>query len=243
MQKLTILSTEIRQDADGRYCLNDCHRAAGGIAKDAPAQWLRTISAKKLIAELIKEGVCNSAQAPVVTVNDGINNGTYACRELVYAYGEWISASFHLTVIRAFDAMVTKGLNNAEPLTRDQKIAEAFLLLHEDHEKAKQEIAELTPKAEGFERLANSKGRTNLREVGKELQIGSKRGIEFLREIKWTFRDQAGRWKAYAGAVDAGYVEMKYTTYINSAGEEVSTQQVFVTPKGMTRLAHRLGMQ
>lgn len=105
------------------------------------------------------------------------------------------------------------------------------------------EKAEAAPKLEVFERLANSKGRTNLREVGKALQIGSKRGIEFLREIKWTFRDQAGRWKAYSGAVDAGYVEMKYTTYTNSAGEEVSTQQVFVTPKGMTRLAHRLGMQ
>ncbi|WP_075595411.1 phage antirepressor [Novacetimonas hansenii] len=105
------------------------------------------------------------------------------------------------------------------------------------------EKAEAAPKLEVFERLANSKGRTNLREVGKELQIGSKRGIEFLREIKWTFRDQAGRWKAYSGAVDAGYIEMKYTTYTNSAGEEVSTQQVFITPKGMTRLAHRLGMQ
>ncbi|MCE2579547.1 phage antirepressor KilAC domain-containing protein [Komagataeibacter sp. FNDCR1] len=65
---------------------------------------------------------------------------------------------------------------------------------------------------------------------------------QFLREIRWTFRDQAGRWKAYAGVVDAGYVEMKYTTYTNSAGDEVSTQQVFVTPKGMTKLAQRLGM-
>lgn len=135
------------------------------------------------------------------------------------------------------------GSFSVKPMDESEIVARAFQITHKQLEVAKQEIAELTPKAEGFERLANSKGRTNLREVGKELQIGSKRGIEFLREIKWTFRDQAGRWKAYAGAVDAGYVEMKYTTYTNGAGDEVSTQQVFVTPRGMTRLAQRLGMQ
>lgn len=87
---LAILNTQIRQDAEGRFCLNDCHKAAGGKPKDAPAQWLRTESAKRLVAALVEEGVCNSAQAPTNTVNDGKNNGTYACRELIYAYGEWI---------------------------------------------------------------------------------------------------------------------------------------------------------
>ena len=241
MKQLTILSTEIRQDADGRYCLNDCHRAAGGDKAKQPANFLRLDTTKALIAEISRSS--DVRNDPVNVKQGGNDQGTYTCRELVYAYGEWISAAFHLTVIRAFDAMMTKGLHEAKSLTRDQKIAEAFLLLHEDHEKAKQEIAELTPKAEVFERLANSKGRTNLREVGKELQIGSKRGIEFLREIRWTFKDQSGRWRAYASAVDAGYVEIKYHTHTNSAGEEVSTQQVFVTPRGMTRLAQRLGMQ
>nr|WP_283092865.1 phage antirepressor KilAC domain-containing protein [Acetobacter thailandicus] len=102
------------------------------------------------------------------------------------------------------------------------------------------EKAEAAPKVEGFERLANSKGRTNLREVGKELKIGSVRGIELLREVKWIYRDGRGIWKAYSGAIDRGYVEMKYTTFKNSSGEETSTQQVFVTPRGMARLAVRL---
>ncbi|GBQ45023.1 phage antirepressor KilAC domain-containing protein [Komagataeibacter europaeus] len=248
MNSLTILSTEIRQDADGRYCLNDCHRAAGGVAKDAPGQWLRTDQAKKLIKELETMQNCTvseTAGKPVETV-PGRNGGTYACKELVYAYAMWISAAFHLTVIRAFDAMVTGATSVQTPAIdlNDPAFLRSTLLTYTEKLLALEaEKAEAAPKLEAFERLANSKGRTNLREVGKELQIGSKRGIEFLREIKWTFRDQAGRWKAYAGAVDAGYVEMKYTTYTNTAGEEVSTQQVFVTPRGMARLAHRLGMQ
>ncbi|WP_277302614.1 hypothetical protein [Asaia bogorensis] len=33
---LTILTTAIRQDAQGRYCLNDCHKASGNEALEAP---------------------------------------------------------------------------------------------------------------------------------------------------------------------------------------------------------------
>lgn len=239
---LSILGTTIRQDAEGRFCLNDCHRASGSASKDAPAQWLRTDTAKKLIAELETMQNCTVSETTgkQVVTEPGRNGGTYVVKELVYAYAMWISPAFHLTVIRAFDALVTQGLHSVKPLTREQKIAEAFVLLHEDHEKAKEQIAVLTPKAEGFDRFSNSIGRTNLREVGKALNIGSKRGIELLRELGWTFRTQSGRWNAYAKAIDAGNIEVKYHTFTNETGEEVSRSQVFVTPKGMANLALRL---
>ncbi|WP_215755061.1 phage antirepressor KilAC domain-containing protein [Acetobacter sp. P5B1] len=232
---LSILGTTIRQDAKGRFCLNDCHKAAGAAKKDGPSYWLATTDAQKLASRLDSETTGKS-----VVTNEGRNGGTYVAKELVYAYAMWINVDFHLTVIRAFDALVTQGLHSVKPLTREQKIAEAFVLLHEDHEKAKEQIAVLTPKAEGFDRFANSIGRTNLREVGKALDIGSKRGIELLRETKWIFRAQNGKWHAYADKIDAGYVEVKYATYTNTVGEEISTQQVFVTPKGMARLSTRL---
>ncbi|TWB00391.1 phage antirepressor [Gluconacetobacter diazotrophicus] len=127
------------------------------------------------------------------------------------------------------------------PISREEQLARAVLLSNEMLKEKDEEIAALTPKADGFDRLANSTGRTNLREVGKVLQIGSQRGIEMLREIKWTYRDQAGRWHAYADKIDAGLLEVKFHTFTNTSGEERSTQQVFVTPKGMTRLAARLG--
>ncbi len=110
--ELTILSTAIRQDADGRYCLNDCHKAAGGDPNKAPSEWVKNKQTKALIAEL---GASGNFPTPLNVLNDGKNNGTYVAKELVYAYAMWISPAFHLQVIRAFDAMVTGRMPGQKP--------------------------------------------------------------------------------------------------------------------------------
>lgn len=43
---------------------------------------------------------------PVIVLQGGFVQGTYVVKELVYAYAMWISAAFHLHVIRAYDALV-----------------------------------------------------------------------------------------------------------------------------------------
>lgn len=108
--ELTILSTTIRQDDEGRYCLNDCHKAAGAAKKDGPSYWLATTDAQKLASRLDSETTGKS-----VVTNEGRNGGTYVAKELVYAYAMWINVDFHLTVIRAFDALVTGQIPNATP--------------------------------------------------------------------------------------------------------------------------------
>ena len=59
MTNLTVLSTTIRQDKEGRYCLNDCHRASGGDAGKRPGEWMRNAQTQALIAEMTDAG--NSA--------------------------------------------------------------------------------------------------------------------------------------------------------------------------------------
>ncbi|QSA97736.1 KilA-N domain-containing protein [Methylococcus sp. EFPC2] len=97
---MTIANTAIRQDPDGRFSLNDLHRASGGEKRHGASYWLSNQQTKELMAELETTGI------PVVSV-EGRNGGTYVCKELVYAYAMWISPKFHLQVIRAYDAMVT----------------------------------------------------------------------------------------------------------------------------------------
>ncbi|MCI1244231.1 MAG: KilA-N domain-containing protein [Acetobacter fabarum] len=109
--ELTILSTTIHQDAEGRYCLNDCHKAAGGEESKSPNRFARSEGYKALVSELTPD----LAFAPSSIKKGGKSPGTYACKELVYAYAMWISPAFHLQVIRAFDALVTGQIPNTAP--------------------------------------------------------------------------------------------------------------------------------
>lgn len=101
---INIGETAIAQDINGRFSLNDLHRAAGAEPRHQPAQFLRLDS----IAELAREiGEKSDMGNPISVVRGGPGQGTFACRELVYAYAMWISAKFHLQVIRTFDALIT----------------------------------------------------------------------------------------------------------------------------------------
>ncbi|GBR15565.1 KilA-N domain-containing protein [Gluconobacter frateurii] len=100
---LIILSTAIRQDAQGRYCLNDCHKASGGEPGKRPGEWLRNDQAQALVAELTD---AENPASPVSSVKGGSNQGTYGSEELILAYAQWISPAFHVQCLRALLAMM-----------------------------------------------------------------------------------------------------------------------------------------
>lgn len=102
---LTIAATAVRQDAKGRYCLNDLHRAAGGEKRHQPSDWLRIAQTNELVAEIENSG---NSRSKAVAKKEGRGGGTFVVKELVYAYAMWISPKFHLAVIRAYDALVNK---------------------------------------------------------------------------------------------------------------------------------------
>lgn len=92
------------QDSEGRYCLNDLHKAAGGEPKHRPNYFLDRVETDDLRYELKRE-YDEKAGIPAIRSVQGL--GTYVVKELVYAYAMWISAKFHLQVIRAYDQLVT----------------------------------------------------------------------------------------------------------------------------------------
>ncbi|EFF3830610.1 KilA-N domain-containing protein [Escherichia coli] len=122
---MVIDGIEVRRDAYGRYSLNDLHRAAGSLDKNKPAFWLRNEQTERLISEL---QICNSVNIePVNVIRGGNSQGTYVCKELVYAYAMWISPSFHLKVIRTFD-MVTSAPEKLSGQAADKMQAGVILL-------------------------------------------------------------------------------------------------------------------
>ncbi len=104
---LVLDNVEIRRDSEGRYCLNDLHKAAGNEERHAPALWER--QAGELISVLEKD-----TKSYVLSKVRGRTGGTYVCKELVYAYAMWISPAFNIKVIRAFDTLQTKGVAVAD---------------------------------------------------------------------------------------------------------------------------------
>lgn len=108
MNALVIANTSIRQDAHGRFSLNDLHRAAGANRKHAPSRWTRSDTYAALVAELTPE----LEFAPANLIRGGAAPGTFVCEDLVYAFAMWISPKFHLRVIRAYRQQTGKELRH-----------------------------------------------------------------------------------------------------------------------------------
>lgn len=115
---LTITGAKVRTDKDGRYSLNDLHKAAGGEKRHGPAYWLVGEQTQGLISVLAKE--MGDTGNPVSVTRGGNAQGTFVCKELVYAYAMWISPEFHLRVIRAFDALVNGRLEDTQRIAARQ---------------------------------------------------------------------------------------------------------------------------
>ncbi|CAB3783438.1 KilA-N domain-containing protein [Pararobbsia alpina] len=122
--ELVVLGAQIADDGDARYRLVDLHKASGKLEKHKPVQFMRLQSTQDLINELRAEKVGNPTLSPdPINTKKGRGGGIHVCRELVYTYAMWISAKFHLKVIRSFDAIVAQ--NSDEQLSATDKVLRA----------------------------------------------------------------------------------------------------------------------
>ena len=98
---LTIGTTSVRQVGE-LYSLNDLHKASGSEASKRPGEFMRNQQTQDLVAEISNAGIS------AFESRKGNAGGTFACKELVIAYAAWISAAFHLKVIRVFLSAATQ---------------------------------------------------------------------------------------------------------------------------------------
>jgi len=126
-QPLVIGDFQIRQDEDGRYCINDLHKAGGGMDKHKPSNFLRSEQTKDLIKEIEQSSMMlksenHNLSAINVVRGRGKDQGTYVVEDLVYSYAMWISAKFHLTVIRAYKMLTTQWkVDSRQTISPEQK--------------------------------------------------------------------------------------------------------------------------
>lgn len=107
MTKLIIAGAAVKTDTEGRFSLNDLHKAAGGEKRHAPNYWLENQQTKELIA------VMKTTGNPVVKI-EGRSGGTFVAKQLVYAYAMWVKPEFHLAVINSYDDLVNGRIEEVE---------------------------------------------------------------------------------------------------------------------------------
>lgn len=155
---IVISDIKIHMDAEGRYSLNDLHRASGKEHRHLPNYWMDLQQTKELIEEILNTG--NPVFKPT-TSKKGRYGGTYVCKELVYSYAMWISAAFALKVIRAYDALVTGNANEAVRI-------------------AKTTVSERTPLRDAVNMLVGKKG---LRYDDAYNMVHQRFGIDSIDEL------------------------------------------------------------
>ena len=228
---IVIAGTSVATDAQGRYSINDLHKAAGAEPRHQPARFIANQSTQELVAEI------GTTEIPVVTVNGGRAPGTYACRELVYAYAMWISAKFHLQVIRAYDALTAPAvpveLSRMDILTLAMESEKGRLV-------AVEQLAIAAPKADALDRIAGATGSITIREAAKDLQVKPLAFSNWLKENKWIYKQGRSN-LAHQPRIDAGYMAHKVTLVEVEGDDGVTFEkpvtQARITPKGLAKLA------
>lgn len=94
----TIIGVQPEQDDEGRFRLDDVHRAYGSAPRHAPTQFLRDEQTRRLIAALEDDDDCSIAPVNTTYQHDG---GTFVARELVYAYVGWVDPEFLFRMIES----------------------------------------------------------------------------------------------------------------------------------------------
>lgn len=241
MTALMICGTTIRRDADGRYCLNDLHQAAGGEKRHQPSDWLRLQQTEALIAELSDPGIPGSGlPPPIYTKRGGIEQGTYVVKELVYSYAMWISPAFHLQVIRAYDRLVAAA-PAPDPLAalQDPATLRGLLLTYSERvQRLEDHVHQQEPKVRALEQLAQADGAFNITTAAKMLQVRPRQLFAWLEQHQWIYRRAGSKnWLAYQPRLQSGVLVHK--AVVVQQGDEIERvhEQVLVTAKGLARLS------
>lgn len=247
--KPTIEGIEIRTDADGRFCLNDLHKASGAERKNEPGFFLANKQTQELIRELTITGIPVSDEinnlTPVNVIRGfGVEQGTYVVKELVYAYAMWISAAFNLKVIRTFDSVAMGGALALPDFTNPAEAARAWAQEFEAKQIAEKQVAELAPKAEALETIADTSNTYCLRECAKTIGIQEKELIQLLIDKKWIYREpsktlgKSGKLQPHAQYVLNKVFINRISPVITNqyTGQEMVHTHMRVTAFGLTRI-------
>lgn len=122
-----------------------------------------------------------------------------------------------------------------------QTLPEALRLAADLAERNEQQaalLAETQPKAQALERISHADGDLCITDAAKLLKLRPKDLFGLLSMRRWIYkRDGRGSWIGYQDKVQQGLIRHSEYRYTDSSGTEQLRAQVYLTPKGITKLA------
>lgn len=148
-----------------------------------------------------------------------------------------------LRYIEAFNALEAecRRIANSGPSVdlNDPAALRGLLLTYsEKAEVLERRVQELLPSQEALQRISEADGSLCVTDAAKALQMRPKDLFAWLRQNGWIYRRPGTSHDlGYQSKTAAGLLEHKITTVLRADGSEKVTEQVRVTPKGLTKLA------
>lgn len=127
-----------------------------------------------------------------------------------------------------------------------QTFSEALRLaadLAERNQQQAAQIAELAPKAEALARIEVAQGDITVTQAAKMLKMPPKQLFDWMARHGWLYRSGGSVvWLGYQDKVRSGCVTHSVHQYESkSTGEQRIATQVYLTPKGIGKIAEKLG--
>jgi anti-repressor protein len=100
------------------------------------------------------------------------------------------------------------------------------------------QLAIAAPKVAALDRISSADGSMCITNAAKTLKMQPKRLFAWLSECKWIYRRAGGKsWVAYQDRIQSGYLGHDVTVLEKGDGSEKAVTSIFVTAKGLAKLA------
>lgn len=159
-----------------------------------------------------------------------------------------LDKSATLTVVSGYNVVLRKriidrwleleGQGVPAMLTGPQLMAAALIEANATMQAQAKQIEAMSEDVAAHERLTKAEGSLNVTEAAKNLGIRPKDLFDWLSHNGWIYkRPGSSSWLGYQPKCNQGLMEHKSTTITRADGSEKITEQVRITPKGLSVLA------
>lgn len=199
---------------------------------------------KRTVDTLANKGVITFPQIEEKPSTGGRPSTEYRLEKRdTYVVVAQLSPEFTARLVDRWQELESRTTQTAA-LTGPQLMAAALIEADATMKAQAVQIESMKDDVAALEQIANADGSLCITDAAKALQMRPKDLFTWLGENGWIYRRPgAGHYLGYSSKTNSGLLEHKVTTVLRADGSERVTEQVRVTPRGLTKLAKLVSVQ